>query len=103
MLTFVGDSLTPVLPVWYDVAFSTVPVLLLAAMIMGLVSIIRRHRTMSGLECLGWSAFVVFAPVLGAIVWFAAGRQHYSVSSTVSGGAASGEHQSYEAAHGRHS
>ena len=102
MLTFGGNTVTPMVPVWYDVAFSTVPVLLLAATIVGLVSIVRRHRAMSGVECLGWTAFVVFAPVLGAIVWFAAGRQHYSVSSTVSGGAASRQRQSHEAVHGRH-
>ena len=83
MLVFAQGVVNPLVPTWYDVAFSIVPLILVALMILSLVSIVRRYRTMSVLESFGWTAFVVFAPLLGAIVWFAIGRDRYAARSTV--------------------
>jgi len=56
-----------------------VPVVVgLAALWIGsLVSIFRRSRAMSGLELLGWCAFVVFAQFIGPLIWFFVGRDRY--------------------------
>lgn len=81
MLDFAHENVNPLIPARYDVAFSIVPLVLVAVMIVGLVSIIRRFRVMSVLESFAWTAFIVFAPVLGALVWFAIGRAHYSARS----------------------
>jgi hypothetical protein len=34
---------------------------------------------MSVLESAGWTAVVVFAPVLGTLVWFGIGRRRYTL------------------------
>ena len=43
-----------------------------------LVSISRRASAMSGLELIGWSAFVVFAQLIGPHAWFFVGRDLYT-------------------------
>ncbi len=54
-------------------------VMALAALWIGaLVSIFRRSSAMSGLELLGWSAFVVFAQIFGPLIWFFVGRERYA-------------------------
>lgn len=83
MLDFAQEPVDPLIPAGYDIAFSIVPLLLLGAMIAGLVSIIRRYRFMSTLESFGWTVVVVFAPVLGTLVWFTIGRDRYSALSRV--------------------
>ena len=51
----------------------------LAALWIGaLVSIFRRSSAMSGLELLGWCAFVVFAQFFGPLIWFFVGRERYA-------------------------
>ncbi|UTT62240.1 PLDc N-terminal domain-containing protein [Microcella humidisoli] len=69
----------PVTPAWFDLVFSIVPLVLVIIAITGLVSIIRRYRSMSVLESAGWTAVVVFAPVLGTLVWFGVGRGRYAL------------------------
>lgn len=81
MLDFASEIPNPVVPAMYDVAFSVVPLVLVAAMVAGLVSIMRRYRAMSGLESFGWTVFVVVAPVLGTLVWFFLARQRYTATS----------------------
>ncbi len=71
--------LDPVAPAWFDLVYSIVPLVLVSIAIIGLVSIIRRHRSMSMLESAGWTAVVVFAPVLGTLVWFGIGRRRYTL------------------------
>lgn len=78
MLDFAQETIDPLIPAGYDIAFSIVPLVLLGLMVAGLVSIIRRYRLMSGFESFGWTAFVVFAPVLGTLVWFTIGRDRYT-------------------------
>ena len=76
-----GELVNPVLPAFSDVVFSLVPLLIvlpLAVLLVGaLVSINRRSATMSGLEELGWYAFVVFAQLIGPLVWFLFARDRY--------------------------
>lgn len=69
----------PVAPAWFDLVYSIVPLVLVSIAVVGLVSIIRRYRSMSVLESAGWTAVVVFAPVLGTLVWFGIGRRRYTL------------------------
>jgi len=78
-LATVDETPNPLIPAPYDIAFSLIPIAVAAFSIVGLVSIIRRYATMSIGESVGWTAFVVLAPVVGAIVWFAIGRPRYEL------------------------
>lgn len=72
------ETVNPLLPAWYDVVFSLVPLLVivpLAALFIGaLVSIVHHKDGLPGLELIGWIALVVFAQAIGPIVWFLVGR-----------------------------
>lgn len=83
MLDVAQSAVNPLVPAFYDVAFSVVPLILVAVMVVSLVSIIRRYRAMSVFESFGWTALVVFAPIIGAIVWFAIGRDRYEAQPAV--------------------
>lgn len=78
LIGFSHEVVSPLIPAGYDIAFSIVPIVLVAVLIVGLVSIIRRYRAMSVLEAAGWSAVVVIAPVVGTVVWFLVGRKRYT-------------------------
>lgn len=54
---------------------------LAAFWIMALISISRRSPLMSGLEAVGWYAIVIFAPVIGTLVWFFFGRGRSALPS----------------------
>jgi hypothetical protein len=76
-----GELVDPVMPAFFDVAFSLLPLLLVVPFLIlfvgALVSIRRRSAAMTGLEELGWYAFVVFAQVIGPAVWFLFARERY--------------------------
>lgn len=76
-----GELNDPVTPAFFDVLFSLLPILLIVPFIIlfvgALVSIRRRSSAMTGLEELGWYAFVVFAQVIGPAVWFLFARERY--------------------------
>ena len=42
MLDFAQEAVDPLIPAWYDLAFSIVPLALVGVMVAGLVSIVRR-------------------------------------------------------------
>lgn len=76
------EIVDPLLPAWFDVVWSLGPLLLgllvllpLAALFIGaLLSIVNHKDGLPGLELLGWIALVIFAQVIGPIVWFLVGR-----------------------------
>lgn len=51
---------------------------LVALWVATIVSISRRTALMTGLESLGWYAFVVIAQVIGPLVWFLYARDRYA-------------------------
>lgn len=63
-----------ILPAWYDVAFSVVPLVIAALTVMAIVSLVRRWRALSVVEAALWTAFVVVLPVVGSLVWLGPGR-----------------------------
>ncbi|MBX9718266.1 MAG: PLDc N-terminal domain-containing protein [Microbacteriaceae bacterium] len=75
----VQEIADPVAPAWFDLVYSIVPLVLVIVAIVGLVSIIRRYRSMSVLESAGWTAVVVVAPIVGTLVWFGVGRRRYAL------------------------
>lgn len=85
--------MNPVLPAFFDALFALVPLLVvlpLALLFVGaLVSINRRRAAMTGLEELGWYAFVAFAQLIGPLVWFLLARERYDAVSAPSVPAAS--------------
>ncbi len=74
------DVVDPVLPAWYDVTFSVIPVLLCVLWISALISIARRAPRLRALEAIGWFLFVTIAPIVGPLVWFLVGRRPASPS-----------------------
>lgn len=76
-----GELRDPVMPAFFDVAYSLLSLLLIIPLLIlfvgALVSIRRRSAAMTGLEELGWYAFVVVAQVIGPTVWFLFARERY--------------------------
>lgn len=69
-----GDVVNPLAPAWYDFAYSLVAIVVVLAVVVTLVSLVRRWRALSIVEAALWTAFIVFVPVFGAIAWFVVGR-----------------------------
>lgn len=76
-----AEIMNPAVPAAVDVVFAIawlVPIGALLWLFVGaLVSIHRRAAAMTGLEELGWYAFVVIAQFVGPLVWFLWGRDRY--------------------------
>lgn len=76
-----GELRNPLMPSFFDVVFSLLPLLLLIPFLFllvgALVSVRRRAAAMTGLEELGWYAFIVVAQVIGPVVWFLLARERY--------------------------
>jgi hypothetical protein len=51
---------------------------LVAFWVAAMISISRRSAGMTGVELLGWYALVIFAQVIGTLVWFFVGRDRYA-------------------------
>ena len=52
--------------------------------VAALVSISRRSSQMTGVELIGWCAFVVFAQLFGPLIWFFIGRDRYPAPPSTS-------------------
>ncbi|MBA4247400.1 MAG: hypothetical protein C0444_03780 [Microbacterium sp.] len=70
-LTAAGNILAPI---FWAVTWGGLAAFWVAAM----VSISRRSAAMSGVELLGWYALVIFAQVIGTMIWFFVGRDRYA-------------------------
>ena len=51
---------------------------LVAFWVAAMISISRRSAGMTGVELLGWYALVIFAQVIGTLIWFFVGRDRYA-------------------------
>lgn len=70
--------------IFTSIIFLPIALGLAALWIGALVSIFRRSSGMSGLELLGWCAFVVFAQFFGPLIWFFVGRSRYASPNSAS-------------------
>lgn len=69
-------------PVTYDVVMTLVPVVILGIMVVALVSVSRmsKHLTLGQLST--WMLIVIFAPVVGPVVWLTLGRRKVTAQPT---------------------
>lgn len=67
--------MNPLLPAAFDIAWSSVAVVLLALTIMALVSLARHAKRLPITAALVWTLVVLLFPVVGALAWFAIGRR----------------------------
>lgn len=65
----------PLLPAGYDIVWSVVTVIVIALTIVALVMLARSAKHLTGAQALGWTAVVLFVPVLGPVAWLAIGRR----------------------------
>jgi len=64
----------PLVPTGFDIAASLIAVVVIAATIVALVSIVRVGRDIRPAAALVWTLIVLFVPMLGAVAWFVAGK-----------------------------
>lgn len=81
MLDLMTGATASFLPPLYDLVWSAVPLVLLAVMVVGLVSLARRSPAMSGVESFVWIAIVIVLPVIGTALWLTIGRRQHPTHS----------------------
>jgi hypothetical protein len=64
----------PLIPAFYDIAWSGVVVVMLVALVVALVQI-RRAPSLSSTARAIWVLIVLFAPIAGPVIWFLVGRR----------------------------
>jgi hypothetical protein len=69
------ESVNPLMPVGYDIAWSLVVLVMIVGAIAALVSIYRIRERMVGLEVALWVAVAVFLPAVGPLLWFVLGHR----------------------------
>ncbi len=74
LMSIDGETPNPMLPAGYDLAYSIVPIVVVALIAVSLVSIARHSDGLSSWATAVWSAVVIFATLLGPIAWFLVGR-----------------------------
>ena len=70
-----GDSINPLLPAGYDIAWTIISILLIALVIVALVSIARTAKRLTSTQALIWTLVTIFVPVVGPIAWLSIGRR----------------------------
>ena len=70
-----GDSINPLLPAGYDIAWTAISILLIALVIVALVSIARTAKRLTSTHALIWTLVTIFVPVVGPIAWLSIGRR----------------------------
>ena len=70
-----GDSVNPIIPVGYDIAWTMVSVLVIALVVVALVSMARIAQRLTAAQALVWALVTIFVPVVGPLAWLSAGRR----------------------------
>ena len=70
-----GDSIHPLLPAGYDIAWTAISVLLIALVIVALVSLAQSAKRLTSWQALIWTLVTIFVPVVGPIAWLSIGRR----------------------------
>ena len=70
-----GVSINPLLPAWYDIAWTTISILLIVLVIVALVSIVQTAKRLTATQALIWTLLTIFVPVVGPIAWLSVGRR----------------------------
>ena len=70
-----GDSINPLLPAGYDIAWAAIVMLLVALVVVALVSIAQTAKRLTSTQALVWTLLAMFVPVVGPIAWLSIGRR----------------------------
>jgi Phospholipase_D-nuclease N-terminal len=69
------ESVNPLFPVGYDIAWSTIVVLVVALAVVALVSLARTASRLTSMEALIWTLVTIFVPLVGPVAWLSIGRR----------------------------
>ena len=69
------DVHNPLIPAGYDIAWSSVAVLMCVLLFVALVSLVRAARRLTGTQALLWTAIILFVPVVGPLCWVLIGHR----------------------------
>lgn len=70
-----GDSINPLLPARYDIAWAAIVMLLVALVVVALVSIAHTAQRLTSTQAMVWTLLAMFVPVVGPIAWLSIGRR----------------------------
>jgi Phospholipase_D-nuclease N-terminal len=69
------EPVNPLFPVGFDIAWSTMVVVVIALVVVALVSLARTASRLTSMEALIWTLVTIFVPVVGAVAWLSIGRR----------------------------
>ncbi|WP_188438108.1 PLD nuclease N-terminal domain-containing protein [Microbacterium murale] len=69
------EPVNPLLPAWYDVAWSAMVVVILVLLVVCLISIARTAKSLSSFQSLAWTLVAIFVPIVGPLAWLFIGRR----------------------------
>ena len=70
-----GNSINPIIPVGYDIAWTMFSVLIIALVVVALVSMARTAKRLTSAQAMIWALVTIFVPVVGPLVWLSIGRR----------------------------
>jgi Phospholipase_D-nuclease N-terminal len=68
-------TVNPMLPVGFDIAWSTIVVLVIVLAVVALISLARTANRLTPTEALIWTLVTIFVPVVGPVAWLSIGRR----------------------------
>lgn len=75
-----SESVNPLIPAWYDVAWSTSVAVALVLLVVALISLSRRASLLSARQALVWTVVAIFAPIVGPLAWLSIGKRAVKAS-----------------------
>lgn len=69
------DSMNPILPTGYDIAWTMVLFLVIALIVVALVSLARTAKRLTSTQALIWALVTILVPVIGPVAWLSIGRR----------------------------
>lgn len=75
------EPVNPLLPAWYDVAWSASVAVALILLVVALISLARTARLLSSRQALVWTLIIIFAPIAGPLAWLSIGKRSAKASA----------------------
>lgn len=76
------DTVNPLLPAGYDIAWSIIAIAIAVFAVVALVSLARSAKQLTTIQALVWTLLVIFVPLVGAAAWLFVGRRAVAPSRT---------------------
>ena len=74
------ESANPLVPAWYDIAWSGAAAVTFILLVISLISVARAARSLSSFQALAWTLVAIFVPVIGPLAWLFIGRRSLGAS-----------------------